>query len=796
MEGKGRSWQACRLTAPVYNSCRAFWALIKASADVNVFTGMVVMKNISVLQAIKLLFLLSGVFLVLAGKGEARELAKLLYAGGEPGTQPDIWLDQDQGIKPTASVFYAQNREQLTLVLENDSGWGTIRSQNLQLDLAAADFLEIRFSQMEADGKLVVDLVLEKPLQGVFRCERLFLAGEYRYNLKQVLKVDGPVEFSVQLTIEGRQGSKMSLEKLVIIAADNDNVFGGDYHEKFMDFTGRTPRYWRSGHNNATLSVKKGGGGTLALGAEKKYGDVISPVFENTGPQKYGEVRLQIGQISTGAYLDVVLQEEESAYRDLMLFKRITRPGLYAKKIDSLLYQHSLARFSIKIWINGAPGQSQAVIRAFDLNRINRPPADSTSPYLQIGFIGIKGGEKTYWQERFNVKNGEQPQNWWDGTNNLDFNAEIINALGDDHAEVSMAKRNTWGKVLSPNLQCDFAKYPELVVHITGLSPGTKWRLGLQEMNSANWRHWFLQDEAVSKTGIFTYDCSRLTQLGADDIFRLEIILENPKYIEGLKTKTVPAENDPSGVKPPEPRPNVIAIGIENRMYEDFGSIQEAQALTRHLQAVIQKGSALPIKVYNYSAEDLRLAYQRGGVDILLSYREAYQQYHRRGQLAPFLTIARKGEKKQSCGLYVRAESGFDKSADLRGRRLAYSENQVRTNLQDIFPALAAPAFFSEMTHEKNVRNLIFALQMQRTDAVAEFEFIEQIAQEMGVSLRCLERSTPRPNAFAYARTSKNPEKNKEIQKIQKIILDATADPENGDFIKFYGIDAFVRPSQ
>ncbi|MBN1594902.1 PhnD/SsuA/transferrin family substrate-binding protein [candidate division FCPU426 bacterium] len=751
-----------------------------------------------------------GLILLLGCWCEARELLNFLPPGAS-GEQPGNWLDQDQGLQPAAEAYYNETGEQLVACLAGSEGWGTIRSKVMILDVVEVDSLEIEVAALESGAKLVIDLYSRGPNEQIYRCERIFTPGVYQYNLKQILRKAGQIAFGVQLTIEGQKGMKACkahISRLRIITADNDNVFTADYHESFAGPAGQTPRYWRSGHNNAFITCRKNKSARLVLGPDKNYGDVISPIFDNEGKNKFTAFSLQITGISARTYLDVVLQEEKDSYRDIALFRNIARSGRYLKNIQSILDQHHITRFSIKIWINGLPEQSTAFISAFEMMSEKNPEKTPGQPFIQVAALGIKINEKTVagktaakkdlWQYVFKGKNGAQPEEWWDATNNRDFNTEMTYSDSPPAAEILLGPDNYWGKVLSPRLQCDFAKYPILECAIVAVSPGTSWRLGVQEIGGSQLRHWFLQDQLTDKTGKFVYDCSQLTQLQAGDVFKIEIILENRSYVAQSPLPAARVHKKKEPPLPPETNPDTIVIGVEQRVYEDFGNFQEVQSRVRHLQAGMQKKLALPLKIIGFSNEDLRSAYLRGRVDILLSYEEEYAQFQRPGQLESFLTLARQGAKSQACGLYVHPKSGIHTPENLRGHRLAYSSSTVVAKVTEYFytnpdPGYQ-PAFFRELMHENNARNLVLALQLRKTDAIAEYEYIEKIAADLNVHLRCIGKSAAQPHACAYMRVSRNPDKNQAILKLRDLLLHLHDDPGNKEFLDFFGISALVKP--
>ncbi len=77
------------------------------------------------------------------------------------------------------------------------------------------------------------------------------------------------------------------------------------------------------------------------------------------------------------------------------------------------------------------------------------------------------------WFEGFDTVPGQQPNNWFDETQNSTYNAEITTAYPSGAAAITRTAEDVWGKVLSTPVLCDVNMYPYLELNITAVSPAT-----------------------------------------------------------------------------------------------------------------------------------------------------------------------------------------------------------------------------------------------------------------------------------------------------------------------------------
>lgn len=84
-----------------------------------------------------------------------------------------------------------------------------------------------------------------------------------------------------------------------------------------------------------------------------------------------------------------------------------------------------------------------------------------------------------------------------------------------------------WGKVLSPNLQCDVDYYPLVEVSVVGISPAphATWKIGIQEMEGA-FRYWDLSASSMD-TGTFVFNYRDITGLSGQSKFVIQLTIES-----------------------------------------------------------------------------------------------------------------------------------------------------------------------------------------------------------------------------------------------------------------------------
>lgn len=577
------------------------------------------------------------------------------FKNNSPGQQPPGWLDQDQKIEPAADIAYDTNGKYAVISAENEIGWGTVRYPIKEINLKEFDMIEIDVKHLNQDTSLVVDLYTYSSKNEVLRCGRIFDPKNYTYRISHMVSKIPDASYGIQLTVEGglnrgRYGAVIG--GIRIYALDNIDLqlISTEYTANFKQGEGRVPKYWRSDHNNASIRCRKDGKAEVTLGKKQSFGDVITPIFAYDTNIRGEKIVIDITDLNSDTYLDVVLQEEEEVvvegnFRNIEIYKNISRIGHYEIKIGALLDEYKFSKYSIKLWINGVPGKSQVLLGDFKLK----------------------------------------------------FQSDI-NMLG------------------------------------------------------------------------------------------LEQLLNNKKPIQSPRVLR----------HPPETNSDKINIGVEKRIFEDFGNIQEVQRILRNLEKHMKNEIQMPLHITPYDALELQDAYQRGEVDIILSYQGYFAKCHKAGQIKPWLTIVRQGKTKQACCLYVKIDSSFGKPPDVKGKIIGYTQdNIIRNIIKYLYPELVcfdAGKYFKGMVHEKNVRNLLLALPFQRIDAIVEMEYIEQIANKMEVELIKIGKTNDVEHTAALLRKSKNPKKNREIIKLANLLMEYHKLPESRTFMDYFGVEKIVEP--
>jgi hypothetical protein len=179
--------------------------------------------------------------------------------------------------------------------------------------------------------------------------------------------------------------------------ANQVSLFGGaDEPAGFLqDFTGPAgvlPPAWR---NNINAQIT-GDGSTRArvqLLNALYYGAVLTPVISNLNTGIFSQMEVKVDALSAGAYLDIVLQEEQAPYGSYPIFSHLSAPGVYQASIPAAAPAANLANFSAKIWLNGNTGTGTADL---DYLRIVKPAAAAPKPATQpVTYLLKTGWEPT-----------------------------------------------------------------------------------------------------------------------------------------------------------------------------------------------------------------------------------------------------------------------------------------------------------------------------------------------------------------------------------------------------------------
>ncbi len=129
-----------------------------------------------------------------------------------------------------------------------------------------------------------------------------------------------------------------------------------------------------------------------------------------------------------------------------------------------------------------------------------------------------------FWYEDFSGVAGSLPYAWRDATLDSGFNAVISYSATVSQASVKRtAGTAPWGMVYSPPIHCDVNQYPQLEIHVTGLSSSATWKVGIQEAGAAN--YW---DLCASQTapGILRANYPAITGWSGEKRFYVQLTVE------------------------------------------------------------------------------------------------------------------------------------------------------------------------------------------------------------------------------------------------------------------------------
>jgi ABC-type phosphate/phosphonate transport system substrate-binding protein len=250
----------------------------------------------------------------------------------------------------------------------------------------------------------------------------------------------------------------------------------------------------------------------------------------------------------------------------------------------------------------------------------------------------------------------------------------------------------------------------------------------------------------------------------------------------------------------PERNRDRIVIGIETKIYSDYGSVQNVQAVMLGLDRYLRKTTGAEFEWKDCSLEDLRYGLVNGEMDAVISYSEVFRSLWQQGALKPILTILNRGSDKQRCCLIVRGDSPLVDARSLKGKRLGYMDSEVLPRLKAYFfkdvPEYRDVDYFVKIEKLKNAIDSLMALQMDTVDAIVAFEYVlpicHKMTEEVPRGVKVISRSELIPNLPVFFRPSASRIKNKKMLDLAAALLKYNEQPEAKPFFEFFNFDRFV----
>lgn len=138
--------------------------------------------------------------------------------------------------------------------------------------------------------------------------------------------------------------------------------------------------------------------------------------------------------------------------------------------------------------------------------------------------IATPASESEFWREDFTTGlPGNQPPGWSDASEDVSFNAHIANSHLASHAAITRTAQSTWGKVLSPLLQCNPEEYSLVEIRISGAAPAATWKIGIQEFGTSNY---YDLSASLSGAGTYTFNYAAVTGWIGLKTFYVQITVE------------------------------------------------------------------------------------------------------------------------------------------------------------------------------------------------------------------------------------------------------------------------------
>ncbi|MBN1594485.1 hypothetical protein JW933_01025 [candidate division FCPU426 bacterium] len=248
----------------------------------------------------------------------------------------------------------------------------------------------------------------------------------------------------------------------------------------------------------------------------------------------------------------------------------------------------------------------------------------------------------------------------------------------------------------------------------------------------------------------------------------------------------------------PEKHPDKIVIGIERKIFADYGDLHEIMIrldpLKKHLEAAVN----MEVEWKWYSTSELELALQAGELDMVATYGADLRKYYRNGLIQPMATVLRDYKDTQQCLLITCADSPYTQAEETRNSRLGYPNDMLLQKMPGYFfanvPHFQAETFFASIENFTNAREALLALQVGTVDVLVDFEYVTHIHKLLRLpnDIKVLASSASVPNTPVFARLSRNKNKNAQMQVLGETLKNCHTQQKLKGILNYFGIDRFA----
>ncbi|MEW6516374.1 MAG: T9SS type A sorting domain-containing protein [candidate division FCPU426 bacterium] len=462
---------------------------------------------------------------------------------GTAGDQPTNWWDETQDLNFNAHIAYSYVNSMAAVTRTAESTWGKVLSPAQTLDVAANPMIEIVVTGLSASTSWKLGI---QEQEGSYRHWDLSGSqtgtGTFPFNYATLTGLlSGVHVFSVEIIVEGGTGTYVVVDSVRIYDVAGTPTFtptitptatpGGPtsnfWQDHFVGIAGDQPTNWWDETQDSSYNAHIAYSYTSSMAAvtrtaESTWGKVLSPA-QTVNTATYPMIEIVVSGVSASTSWKLGIQEQEGSYRHWDLSGSQTGTGTFPFNYATLTGLLSGTHvFSVEIIVEGGTGTYVVVdsVRIYSGSSGTPTFTPTITPTVTPG-----GPTSNFWEDHFVGLAGDQPTNWWDETQDANFNAHIAYSYINSMAAVTRTAESTWGKVLSPAQTADVAAYPMVEIVVTGLSASTSWKLGIQEQEGS-YRHWDLSGSQTG-TGTFPFNYATLTGLlSGVHVFSVEIIVE------------------------------------------------------------------------------------------------------------------------------------------------------------------------------------------------------------------------------------------------------------------------------
>ncbi len=459
---------------------------------------------------------------------------------GANQTLPAGWRDQSNSQEYNATVRCNGSGEGVIQLLAVNT-YGDVMSSPMQnLNIQIYNTLEIKFDDISASGYLDVGLQEESGAHRYFPLfSHITTSGVSQVNLSTAAANADTSAVTLKIWINGTSGvSQGKIDYIRIFHSDQSTPTPTKTPTPFFQwketfnrsddvptaYAGAQPPGWYDQRNNASFNAmlmysNTDGLAELNTCSGAPWGKVLS-FSQNVDLSVTPILGVTVSGVPYGTFKIAVFSQADG-WEEHVLTGSLNQPGQYAFNLPELTGWSGVKNMGVELIVEGANGTVVLDSVLLRNGGTSLPLATFTpTPTITPGATP----EANAWVEVFAGTPGVKPSNWMDESNNPGFNAWIGYGTFGWSANVSRTATGTWGKVLSPIIDCDVDSFNE--VQLNGhLFRSLK--IGIQEIGGT-WQYWDIGSCSRYEWGSITrsFDYKGITGWTGRHQFRLQITVE------------------------------------------------------------------------------------------------------------------------------------------------------------------------------------------------------------------------------------------------------------------------------